>query len=93
MCQLFGHGSKGIAGALLLSALFAGATCLATDGIANGTKFPTISVDRMHKADRLPQASKPTKVSPSANVPSGCDPAFSPVADPSRARIFARCIT
>src|SRR5262249_11164460 len=98
----FGKCSKQIAGALLLSAMFAGVNSVATTGFADGAKFSVISVNRTHKGDRLPQAfnlqrpeinSNSMKVSPSTNVPPGCDPAFSPVADPERGRTFGRCVT
>jgi hypothetical protein len=98
----FGNGSNQIAGAVLLSAVFAGVASIATTGLADGASFSVISVNRTHKGDRLPQASNlprleinsnSMKVIPSTNVPSGCDPAFSPVADPERGRIFGRCVT
>jgi len=98
----FGNGSKQIVGAFLLSAMFAGVASIATTGFADGAKLSVTSVNRTHKGDRLPQASnlqRPEsnsnfmKLSPSRNVPPGCDPAFSPVADPERGRIFGRCVT
>ena len=69
-------------------------------------KYPptaTISVNRTHKGDRLPQESlaKPnpsfspsTKAAPDLpkRVPLGCDPAFSPIADPAHAHIHKRCM-
>jgi hypothetical protein len=98
----FGNGSKHIAGALLLSAVFAGVASIATTGFADGASFSAISVNRTHKGDRLSQASNlqrpeinsnSMKAIPSTRVPPGCDPAFSPVADPERGRIFGRCVT
>jgi len=98
----FGNGSKHIAGALLLSAVFAGVASIATTGFADGASFSVMSVNRTHKGDRLPQASNlqrpeinsnSMRLAPSINVPPGCDPAFSPVADPERERIFGRCVT
>ena len=53
----FGNGSKHIAGALLLSAVFAGVASIATTGFADGASFSVMSVNRTHKGDRLPQAS------------------------------------
>ena len=100
MSQRFGNGSKQFAGAVVLAAVLAGVACIATSGLANGAKFATTLVDRMHKGDRLPLAhrllppadnSKTTKVP--TIVPAGCDPAFSPVAEPEHSRIFGRCIT
>jgi hypothetical protein len=96
MSQRFEKGSGQFAGAVMLAALFAGVVCIATSGHANEAKLTTAFVDRMHKGDRLPLPSnlgnyKTTK-GPTI-VPSGCDPAFSPFADPERSRIFGRCIT
>jgi hypothetical protein len=60
-----------------------------------------VSVNRANKGDRLSQApaERPSHSSPSTEavappkrVPLGCDPAFSPVADPSRGNIFKRCM-
>ena len=100
MSQRFRNGSSQFAGAVMLAAVLAGVACIATPGRANGPKFTTASVDRAHKGDRLSPASnlarpennsKTTKVP--AIVPAGCDPAFSPVAEPERSRIFGRCVT
>jgi hypothetical protein len=63
------------------------------------SKAVAISVNRNDKGDRLPQASihrlRPaesnTVPASSVRAPLGCDPAFSPVADPARAHIFRRC--
>ena len=88
--------SKQFAGAVVLAALFAGMACIATSGHANEAKLATTAVDRMHKGDRLPL---PSNTGNHKNpkgltvVPSGCDPAFSPVADPERSSIFGRCVT
>src|SRR5262245_11308179 len=53
----FGKCSKQIAGAVLLSAMFAGVASIATTGLADGAKLSVTSVNRTHKSDRLPQAS------------------------------------
>ena len=102
MSQRFRNGSRQFAGAAILAAVLAGVACIATSGFADGAKFVTTSVDRMLKGDRLPRASNPQrpainsnsmKVIPSTNVPAGCDPVFSPVADPEHPGIFGRCVT
>jgi hypothetical protein len=60
-----------------------------------------VSVNRVNKGDRLTQA--PTDrlshnstsmevVVPLKRVPLGCDPAFSPFADPALAHIYKRCM-
>ena len=92
MSRRFRNGARQIAGAVMLAAVLAGVACIATSGFANEAKFATPSVDRTHKSDRLPPASNFTTTVPKI-VPAGCDPAFSPVADPERSRIFGRCIT
>ena len=60
-----------------------------------------VSVNRINKGDRLPQApaerlshSSPSTeaVVPPKRVPLGCDPAFSPIADPARGSIYKRCL-
>jgi hypothetical protein len=59
-------------------------------------------VNRDHKGDRLPLASKSVQPLDAARpaesimprrVPLGCEPAFSPIVQPSRARFFGRCAT
>ncbi|MGC2075489.1 MAG: hypothetical protein WA728_05540 [Xanthobacteraceae bacterium] len=60
-----------------------------------------VSVNRVNKGDRLSQAptgrlpqSPPSTeaVNPPKRVPLGCEPAFSPVADPGHANIYKRCM-
>jgi len=100
MSQRFRNGSSQFVGAVMLAAVLAGAACIATPGRANGPKYTTASVDRTHKGDRISPAAH---LAPSADnfkatkvptiVPTGCDPAFSPVAEPERSRVFGRCVT
>jgi hypothetical protein len=61
----------------------------------------TVSVNRVNKGDRLIQTStdRPSHnstsievVVPHKRVPLGCDPAFSPFADPALAHIYKRCM-
>jgi hypothetical protein len=57
----------------------------------------SVSVNRGAKGDRLPQMatnrqSQIEAVTPLRRVPLGCDPAFSPIADPTRAHIYKRCV-
>jgi hypothetical protein len=91
MSQRFRNGSRQFAGAVILATVLAGVACIATSGLANVAKFATTSVDRTHKGDRLSPASnlaRPADKSKTAKVPTivpaGCDPAFSPFADPYR---------
>ena len=100
MSQRFRNSSRQFAGAVMLAEVLAGVACIATSGLATGAKFATTSVDRVHKGDRLPPASNPARPADNSKttkaptiVPAGCDPAFSPVAEPERSRIFDRCIT
>ena len=60
----------------------------------------TVSVNRVNKGDRLIQTptDRPSHnstsievVVPHKRVPLGCDPAFSPFADPALAHIYKRC--
>ena len=60
-----------------------------------------VSVNRVNKGDRLPQApaerlsrssSSTEAVVPPKRVPLGCDPAFSPVADPAHGNVYKRCL-
>lgn len=60
-----------------------------------------VSVNRINKGNRLTQApadrlshnsTSIEVVVPPKPVPFGCDPAFSPVADPERAYIYKRCL-
>jgi len=59
-----------------------------------------VSVNRVNKGDRLPSvvaAKSFLKGAPSTaatsrrQLPLGCDPAFSPIADPARAGVYKRC--
>jgi hypothetical protein len=61
----------------------------------------SVAVNRINKGDRLPSIAKPaaalsapsaTKVSaPPKGPPLGCDPLFSPIAEPAKARVYRRC--
>jgi hypothetical protein len=89
--------------ATLLSGLIAGGVAeMTSPSVASHFETVTIAVNRTHKGDRLPQASLPHHPNNSMSIemapaspkqtPLGCDPAFSPVADPARASIFKRCM-
>jgi hypothetical protein len=65
---------------------------------SGGEQIASVSVDRTNKGDRLPYAlSSKTHVNSSLltttpkRLPLGCDPAFSSLADPTRANIYKRC--
>jgi hypothetical protein len=90
--------------AVILSlAVSCAAYALSDRATANGASpTATVTVDRTNKGDRLPQASPPRQSSSSLvrakpaaakRIPIGCEPAFSPVADPAGAHIFLRCLS
>ena len=93
--RVFAFGLKNIAAACFFSGLIAGGICAITNprtaqGAVAAANAASNSVDRTAKSDRLRAvnvAHLPTY------RPVGCEPAFSPVADPVRARFFGRCIT
>jgi endonuclease YncB( thermonuclease family) len=69
---------------------------------ARSTQTEITTVDRVNKGDQLtvsPVGQAQQKLAPPANSmktslqrpPLGCDPAFSPVADPTRAGVYKRC--
>lgn len=64
-----------------------------------------ITVDRTHKGDRLPSAKpvngaeelaapplSPEGPRPQGRIPTGCDPAFSPISAPQLGHVFRRCV-
>jgi hypothetical protein len=89
-------------------AVIAVVSCLAVTGFAaavNGagaalsTQADIVSVNRIHKGERLALVPKrvsnvpPAVVTTLSRAPIGCEPAFSRVADPKRSHIFGRCIS
>lgn len=98
----FSYGLKEIAAAAVLSFFIAGGVGAVTEpGASESEQSVAVSVDRTNKADRLPQVPSAqrsqhglpsTEIVPSPKrAPLGCDPVFSPVADPARAHFFKRC--
>jgi hypothetical protein len=94
---------KDIAAASLMSCFIAGAFSALTSPVtADNAAFVTISVNRITKGDRLPLPliAQPTAQHNSislerpipARTPLGCEPAFSPFADPARAHILTYCL-
>lgn len=91
---------KDITAASLLSCFIAGAFSALTSPVtADNAAVATISVNRITKGDRLPLTAEPTAQHNSisierpmpARTPLGCEPAFSPFADPTRAHILTYC--
>ena len=102
MCEIFDCSLKHFVAAVFLSCTVASVVCAATAPNAAGSG-PSINVNRAGKGDRLPVNptlpvkpaginSNETLPSP-AYVPPGCEPMFSPVAEPVRARVAGRCLT
>jgi len=101
MHRAFAFGFKETVGAVVLSCFIAGGVSAMSAPAILDSNHTAISVNRADKGDRLlqgsgnrqgPAASNTTPAS-STRVPLGCDPVFSPVADPARGRIFRRCMT
>ncbi len=75
-----------------------------TTGAGLSRTRPTMSVNRALKGDRLPLVRltvwprdlrppvSPTPTQPQAQIPPGCDHAFSPISSPALAHVFRRCI-
>ncbi len=69
-------------------------------GVSAADHMPTVSVNRFRKGDRLPlyrpsvgrDQQAPQTLQSQQKVPFGCDPAFSPVATPSMAKVYGRCM-
>jgi hypothetical protein len=70
-------------------------------GITTTSSEDLVSVNRVNKGDRLSPSSidrlsynstSTESVVPLKRVPLGCDPAFSPFADPALAHIYKRCM-
>jgi hypothetical protein len=94
--------TKPMIGAALVSSFIAGGVSAMTASNSHKSAV-AVAVNRANKGDRLtptvwfqpPQldtTSTRAKVEPQ-RVPLGCEPAFSPVADPARAHIYKRCVT
>ena len=94
--------SRLIKSSIVALAVVAGGAAAMT-AVTNAQDEPVVSVsiNRIHKGDRLiaavpsgtQQHSNSTPSVPSGKlVPFGCDRAFSPVTDPRRAHIFGRCM-
>jgi hypothetical protein len=86
--------------AVVVLASFVAATFASVPNAASSGGFE-ISVNRTNKADRLETvvakaspASAPRQSSMSVGRrPIGCEPAFSPLAEPARKQFFGRCVS
>jgi hypothetical protein len=88
-----------VVGAAATDGPFAGGMSLAATAATSGEG--SVSVNRVNKGDRLSPSSvdrssqnstSTESMVPLKRVPLGCDPAFSPFADPARAHIYKRCM-
>jgi hypothetical protein len=83
--------------AVVMDGSFAGGVSATTTAATSSEG--SVSVNRLNKGDRLSPSSvdqlsqSMESVVPLKRVPLGCDPAFSPFADPALAHIYKRCMT
>jgi hypothetical protein len=87
--------------AALGCAILIGYSAMGAPGIAKPDQRIVVTSNSSKKGDRLPvvsttkpQANVPspsTMVAPATRPPLGCDPMFSPIADPAHARLYRRC--
>jgi hypothetical protein len=94
----------GVCSLVLFSAALIVFPSLPTTGAALRATPNHVLVDRTHKGDRLPvgkpanQADEfavppsPVRTLPLRKIPTGCDPAFSPISSPQLAHVFRRCV-
>jgi hypothetical protein len=93
----------GALGITALAVFFVGLIPFLSDEPSVGAQFtPTFLVNREYKGDRLPvrsdinpavsRASSQRSQMP-AEIPVGCDAAFSPVSTPQMAYFYGRCMT
>lgn len=90
-----------VAASLVIMTVAALATTMAPND-SGRQRAALVSVDRTNKSDRLPDTSiskthanssllTTTPQATPRRLPLGCDPAFSSLADPTRANIYKRC--
>jgi hypothetical protein len=96
----------GALGVTALAVFFVGLIPFLSDEPSAGAGFtPAFSVNHEYKGDRLPLPSEinsavsrngvlsQRRSQMPAEIPVGCDPAFSPVSAPQMAYFFGRCMT
>lgn len=87
--------------ALLGCLIVAGCSALDASDIAKNGQSASVVANPIRKGDRLPviAAAKADAQGPSSRAmraadkrpPLGCDPLFSPIAEPAQARLYKRC--
>jgi hypothetical protein len=85
-------------GCLMISSV---AAIDATRASGSQTAAVSVAVNRINKGDRLSSTAKPAAAltapsaaklsAPPKGPPLGCDPLFSPIAEPTKARVYRRC--
>jgi hypothetical protein len=95
----------GIFSLVLFTAALIVFPALPTTGASLPYTHGRVSVDRTHKGDRLPLVKpangtdelgvpplSPARTLPQGRIPTGCDPAFSPISAPQLGHVFRRCL-
>lgn len=98
-------GAVGVCSLVLFTAALLVFPSLPTTGAGLSPAQNRVSVDRTHKGDRLPLAKpangpeelaapplSPARTLPQSKIPTGCDPAFSPISSPQLGHIYKRCV-
>ena len=105
MAGLFPQGLKQASAITVLGCFIVGAVAAMASPGAGSDQPVSISVNRTNKGDRLPSAAKATvhfnnasssatKLSaPPKGPPLGCDPLFSSITEPAKARLYYRRCT
>jgi acyl-CoA synthetase (AMP-forming)/AMP-acid ligase II len=104
MADLFPQGLKQASVIAVLGCFAVGAVAAMASPGAGSDRTVSVSVNRMNKGDRLPSAAKATvhlnHSSPATRLsaspkgpPLGCDPLFSSITDPAKARLYYRRCT
>jgi hypothetical protein len=103
MLYTFGYSGKKMAAACLFSALVAaGISARTNPSAADFAPAFGVSVNRAAKSDRLRPSPRPQQHMDNSGATDtmrsrepkslGCEPAFSPIADPARADVMKRCL-
>ncbi len=95
----------GVCSLVLFTAALLVFPSLPTTGAGLSTAQSRVSVDRTRKGDRLPLAKpangpeelaapplSPARTLPQSKIPTGCDPAFSPISSPQLGHVYKRCV-
>ncbi len=102
MRRVFPYGFKQAGAVLALGCIVAASFAAIDAPSASDVRADLVSVNRANKGDRWMSVAPPTaqlNVSASPETlltshkrpPFGCDPLFSPIAEPARAHIYHRC--